>query len=172
MTRWVALLRGINVGGSGKMPMARLREIASEIGFTEVQTYIQSGNLVFSAKGTAEALAARIDAALAETVGHKADAVVRSAADWKKDMAGNPFPTESATDPGRVFLVLGRTKPDAGTIEKLRAKATLGERVEPAGDGLWVHYPQGAGKSKIGSFAGATARNWRTVQAIDAMLAG
>lgn len=170
MKRWVALLRSINVGGTGKLPMVQLREIAAGIGLADVQTYIQSGNLVFSAEGTAAGLADRIDAAIADAIGHKACAVVRSAADWKKDLAGNPFAAESAADPGKVFLVLGRDKLDAATIAKLRAKARLGERVEPAGDGLWVHYPEGAGKSKLGSFAGATARNWRTVQAIDAML--
>ena len=92
MTRFVALLRGINVGGHRKVPMARLREVLGEAGFADVATYLQSGNAVVTAPDTdPQAVASHIEQAIAAAFGFDVDVLVRSGAELDAVIAANPF---------------------------------------------------------------------------------
>ncbi len=177
--RWISLLRGVNVGGHRKVPMADLRDVARGLGWGDAATYIQSGNLVFSARGKAESIAARLEEAIAERFGFQVDVVVRSAEQWAGYAGNNPFPEASSREPNRVFLVLGRESPDPKRGAALRERATGGEAIEFAGDAVWIHYAAGMGKTQIQSALidrllgmPTTARNWRTVLALRGLVAG
>lgn len=169
MGRMVALLRAVNVGGR-KLPMADLRALCAELGWQDVATYIQSGNLVFTANGKPDALEKKLEDAVARRFGFDSPVIVRTAKDWAQYPAGNPFPKAAADEPNRLMLLLSKRPPAAGAEEAIQARAVAGERVERAGDALWFYYPDGAGTSKltpslidraIGS--PGTARNYRTV---------
>ena len=177
MGRMVALLRAVNVGGR-KLPMAELRVLCGELGWTDVATYIQSGNVVFTAPGKPEAIEVALEAALAKQYGMDVPVIVRSKAEWAKYQAENPFPQEAKDEPARLMLVVTKRPPAAGAAEAIEARATEGERVRRAGDVLWFHFPNGAGASKltpslvdraIGS--PGTARNYNTVMKLKEMLA-
>ena len=177
MTRFVALLRAVNVGGR-TLPMAALRELCEGLGWEKVETYIQSGNVVFEAKGQTAALETALERAIAKRFGFEAPAMIRTAAEWRTLLAANPFPKESAAEPNRVFLGVPKGAVTAGTAERIAAKAAAGERVRAAGGALWFHYPNGAGTSKltpalIDRAAGCpvTARNWRTATKLEEMVA-
>ena len=169
MARLIALLRAVNVGGR-KLPMADLRALAGELGWEEVETFIQSGNLVFDAPGTAEALEARLEEALTERFGFHSDVMVRSAAQWAKLMAANPFGEASVAEPNRVLVGIPKSRLSSGAADAIGARASAGERVEEAGGALWFHYAAGVGTSKItpslidrAAGSPVTARNWRTM---------
>jgi uncharacterized protein (DUF1697 family) len=180
--RYVALLRGINVGGRNKVAMADLRQVAESLGHTEVAAYIQSGNLVFtsdddSANGLAEALEQEIARSLAV----RPAVVVLSRADLAQVIADNPFPGES--NPKCLHAVFRREALTAEAVEaiasaeqKARAKGSPDE-VIVVGRTLFLRTPDGLGRSelaaqlaRVGSQAAGTARNWSTVNRLLAML--
>lgn len=170
MTTFISLLRGINVGGHRKLPMADLRGLCGELGFAAVQTYIQSGNVVFTANGAADAIEAALEQGIVRVFGFHVDVVVRTAAQWATIVAGNPLRATAETEADHVLLGVSKRPPQAEVVETLRARATAGERVEAAGEVLWFHYPSGMGRSKwtpalLDRLVGSplTARNWRTV---------
>jgi len=168
---YVALLRGVNVGGRAIVPMAALRDLAAGLGLDDPQTVLQSGNLVFRATATRPAaLERRLEEAIAARLGLDTDVIVRDAGAWRGIIDGNPFPDEAKADPSHLLvMVLGRpaTTSDAGAA---RASIKGRERVEAAGGALYLVYPDGIGRSR---FTGAviekaigsrgTARNWNTV---------
>jgi uncharacterized protein (DUF1697 family) len=176
MGRMVALLRAVNVGGR-KLPMAELRALCAELGWQDVATYIQSGNVVFTASGKPDALEKELEIAIAKRFGFESPVVVRTAAQWAGYPPANPFPKAAADEPNRLMLLLSKRPPAKGAEEVIQARAVAGEQVRRAGDALWFHYPEGAGTSKltpslidraVGS--PATARNYRTVVTLLDML--
>lgn len=176
MARWIALLRGINVGGHRKVPMTELRALAAGIGWRNVETYIQSGNLVFAAAGDAHVLAAKLERAIERRFGFAIDVVVRSAVQWARLTAGNPFRVEMEKAPDRVMLLLTKRSPVAGGVAALAQRAAAGEQVAAVGEAVWIHCPEGMGRSKLTPAlldrllgSPATARNWRTVVALKEM---
>ena len=178
MGKFVALLRGINVGGHCKLPMAKLRPLCETLGWKQVATYILSGNVVFAASGATAALEAKLEKALESEFGFKPAVIIRSAAHWNALAGANPFPKESGDEPNRVLIGLSKDKPKSGAAEALQERAAAGERVRQTGDALWFHYPKGVGTSKltpalIDRLAGSplTARNWRTFLKLQEMLA-
>ena len=178
MGRFVALLRGINVGGHNKVPMADLRVLAEGLGWSGVATYIQSGNLVFEAAGKAEALETDLEAAIAERFGIEVAVIVRAASRWSGYVAGNPFPAAAEAEPNRLMLCLAKKTPLEDCGAALQEKARDGEAVRLVGETLWIHYPAGAGQTRlspalIDRLAGSpvTARNYRTALKLEAMLA-
>lgn len=173
---FIALLRGINVGGHNKLPMAELRTLCDSLGWTDVQTYIQSGNLLFRAAGKPAALEDALQTAIAERFELDIATLVRHADEWPLLMAANPFPDASDVEPDRVMLALSRQPPRDDALERLRARAVRGERVGLSGGALWVHFPEGAGTSKItptlldrAAGSPVTLRNWRTVMKLAEM---
>jgi len=171
---FIALLRGINVGGHNKVPMAELRALAEELGWAEVRSYVQSGNLVFEAEGEPASLEAELERAIERTFELSIAVIVRAAADWPAYVAGNPFPGASESAPNAVMLALSKAPPKSGAVEGLLERAAGGERVERVGDALWIHYAGGSGRSKLSPAlldrlvgSPVTTRNWRTVLKLD-----
>lgn len=169
-TTYIALLRGINVSGRNKIPMAELRSLAEGLGWMDIASYIQSGNLIFRANGAPESLEAELERAIERKFDLSIPVIVRSAAEWAEYVKSNPLPGPSGSEPNRVMLALSKAAPKADTVDGLRARAGSGEDVVRVGDALWIHFPAGSGTSKLSPalldrMAGSsvTMRNWRTV---------
>ena len=172
MDTYIALLRGINVGGNNMIKMADLARLMEANGCAGVRTYIQSGNAVFrSSSSDAERLAKKIAGAIAKLRGFEPRVLVLAAAELERAAAANPFP-EAAREPKTVhlfFLAAKPAKPDLKAIEELRTKT---ERFALKGRVFYMHTPDGLGKSKLATRAErllgveATARNWNTVMAL------
>jgi uncharacterized protein (DUF1697 family) len=176
VTRLVALLRAVNVGGR-KLPMPELRALCAELGWDEVETYIQSGNLVFAAAGEPEALEAELEKAIERRFGLDVPVVVRTKRQWTALARANPFPGAAEAEPNRLQLLVSKKPPRGDAAAKLAERADAGERAEAAGGALWLHYPQGVARSKLTPAAidraigsPATGRNYRTVSRLVEML--
>jgi len=175
----VALLRGINVGGSNKVAMADLRDVVTSLGHTGVSTYIQSGNVLFTAgEGAARAssaLAADLERAIEQAFGLRLRVVVLSRAELAQVMSDNPYRAEP--NPKYVHAMFFPAEPDQGMRESVaaaeRQAAEKGGRDEATvvGRTLFLHTPDGYGRSELavrlarsgGAGAAGTARNWATV---------
>lgn len=177
--RHIALLRGINVGGNKKVPMAALREIAAELGWKSVATYIQSGNVVFTAKGKADALAAKLERAIEAKFGFAVPVVVCDGADWLAWAKGSPFADAETARANLLHLGVSKSAPKSDAAKALAPYCTQGERVAIRGAAIWIDFANGVARSKltpavldrcVGSTV--TMRNWKSVQAIAAMLRG
>jgi uncharacterized protein (DUF1697 family) len=183
MATHVALLRGINVGGRNKVPMAELREVVAALGHTGVSTYIQSGNVLFSTGETdAGKLAAALEAAISERFGLWASVVVLSRGELAQILAGNPYQDEP--NPRLVHVVFLNAEPSRDVLDRIaaaqQAAAAKGSRdtVQAAGRALYLHTPDGFGTSELAQVLlariltpppkqkkqalAATARNWAT----------
>jgi uncharacterized protein (DUF1697 family) len=163
---YVALLRAVNVGGRS-LSMERLRALAERAGFSEVRTYIQSGNLLFSSRLAEAKVKARLEAALAAELGMPVSVLVRSAAEIAEVARKNPFPKRA---PNRVVAIfLERPAPKTALRDLV---APGGEEVRLSGREIFVHYPNGQGRSKLKLAAAAfgTARNLNTVAKLAELL--
>lgn len=172
MTTYVALLRGINVGGRNRLPMDELRELLEDLGLGEVRTYIQSGNVVFEAEDADPSrLADRVRAAIGESHGFEPRVVVRGAAEVEHAVEANPFP-EAESEPKTLHLYFLAAEPEDPDLDALEALAKESERYALQGDVVYLHAPDGVGRSKLAARAegplgvAATGRNWRTVTRI------
>ncbi|MCI4328677.1 MAG: DUF1697 domain-containing protein [Thermoplasmata archaeon] len=173
MSDAIGLLRAVNVGGQGAVPMAGLRAELTRRKFEEVRTVLQSGNLVFrEPKSPGPKVERELEDAIDE-------AFVRSAAEWAEIRRHNPFPKEAVADPGHLILVCLKTVPAAPALAALRSAIRGRETVELRGRDLYAVYPDGMGtsrltmavlESKLGTRA--TARNWNTVAKIAALSGG
>ena len=176
----VALLRGINLGGRNKVAMADLRALVTELGHADVSTYIQSGNVLFSAPGDAEAaaLALAMTEAIAAKLGVTAPVVVLTRGELAAVVAANPFPDEP--DPRRVHAVVLSEPPGPELTAKLDAAVAqsaakgFGDEIRVVDRTLYLHTPEGYGRSDLAAAlmrivsspkAGTTgtARNWATM---------
>jgi uncharacterized protein (DUF1697 family) len=175
MTTFIALLRGVNVVGRNKVPMADLRKLVERLGGDDVQTYIASGNLVFGMHGAPTAVASQLEGAIATRFKLEIPLILRSATQWAKYAPSNPFPT---AEPKKLHLCLSKAKPKKDAVAGLLERAVGGERIQLVGDALWVDYASGVGGSKVSPAlldrmvgSPVTARNWNTVQKL-AQMAG
>jgi uncharacterized protein (DUF1697 family) len=179
MTRLIALLRAVNVG-KRQLPMAELRTIATDLGFTAAATYVASGNLVFTAaEDDPVVAAARLEAEIAKRYGWKSEAILRTAHEWAAYAAGSAFPDVETERPKLLHLLLSQRPPAADAAAKLAERAVAGERIKASGDAIWIDFADGVGRSKltvpfIDKCVGSpsTARNWNTVQALDRLARG
>jgi uncharacterized protein (DUF1697 family) len=169
MTTLIALLRGINVGGNNKLPMKELSALLTEMGLRDVQTYIQSGNVVFRCDLKDKAtLAAKITAAIKAQHGFAPHILLLEAAELKKAMAGNPYP-EAESEPKSLHLFFLDEVPQQPDLKALEAIKASSERFKLAGKVFYLHAPDGVGNSKLAARAekllgvAASARNWNTV---------
>jgi uncharacterized protein (DUF1697 family) len=163
MPTHIALLRAVNVGGTGKLPMAELRALAEQLEFDNPRTYIASGNLVFESALTANKVRAKLEAALAAHLGKSIGVVVRSAAELRALLEANPFPD---APPNRVLVSLLNDPLPADWESGVRHKK--GELIVAAKRELYVHYVDGQGTSKlrIPAAEAGTARNLNTLRAL------
>lgn len=171
MTVFVALLRGINVGGKHSLPMQALRDMLGSLGCEDVKTYIQSGNAVFRASNDRDQLAADIKAAIDKQFGFAPIVHLLTFAEFELVLASNPFP--DAVEPPKClhvsFLLTSPENPDLDTLEALRSPT---ERFELGANAFYLHAPDGIARSKLAAKADkclgvqTTSRNWRTVSKI------
>lgn len=172
MKTWIALFRGINVGGNRVLPMKSLVATLESIGCADVRTYVQSGNAVFhSAAAQAERLAASIRRAVGERHGFEPGVLVLTPAELQRALADNPFP-QAAAEPNSVHLFFLAEAPRHPDLEALDAAKAAREAFALAGKVFYLHTPDGFGKSKLAARVErclgveATARNLRTVSAL------
>jgi uncharacterized protein (DUF1697 family) len=162
---WVALLRGINVGGKNKVPMAELRRLFEETGCGSVSSYIQSGNVLFTYESPDRAaLARQLERAVEESFGVANPIVLRTFAELGRIVRGHPFGADSSQT-YVAFLV--REPEDAHVLESLDVAP---DRFEVVGDDVYLYYPNGVTGARLGGAVlerrlgvAATLRNWRTV---------
>lgn len=174
MEKMIILLRAVNVGGR-KLPMAALRDLCRNDGIADIETYIQSGNLVFSASSAAAA-ENQIEALIEKNFGFKSEAIARTGKQWAVYARGSPF--ADADERGNlVHLGLAKERIAGDVVEKLRPKAIHGEEIVLRGDALWIDFRNGVGESKlmpnfINKCVGSpvTMRNWRTVRKLAEMV--
>ncbi|MGI3171545.1 DUF1697 domain-containing protein [Pseudooceanicola sp. C21-150M6] len=169
--RWIVLLRGVNVGGHGKLPMKPLKSALETAGAQDVATYIQSGNLVFTHDlDNARNLADWTSDLIAAEFGHRPPALALTAEALRNVIAANPFP--QAAEPKFMTFHLFDGTVDMTRLTAIRTNAYDGEEIAP-GDGCLYHWPpRGIGKSKIAQKIPAaisgvtTARNLNTLRAV------
>jgi uncharacterized protein (DUF1697 family) len=170
MKTWVALLRGVNVGGRNTVPMGELRSSLSSLGLRDVVTYIQSGNVVFrSPTGDARGIAADIEQRVAEAFGIKVTVMLRTPAELKTVARSNPFLAREA-DLSKLHVVFLRERAEANAVAGLDPERSPPDEFGVRGREIYLHLPNGSGRSKltIDYFerrlgVAATARNWNTL---------
>jgi uncharacterized protein (DUF1697 family) len=175
MPTYIALLRGINVGRN-ILKMERLRALCQELGMSNVRTYVQSGNVVFQAKGSAAEWTAELERKLVGETRLPVWVTLRTAAELAVVLAGNPFLEEKGVDRARLavaFLQQALSKTDLEALHLLKGKS---ERFHCVGKEIYLHCPQGFADSKLYSPDKAlsqrtTTRNWNTVKKLCEMSA-
>ncbi len=170
MAIFIALLRAINVGGTGMLPMKELSAMCEDLGFQKVSTYIQSGNVVFEAPLSEDKIQAGLERVLTQKMGKKADVIVRSASELNSILEANPFP---AAPPAKVAVVFLSNPVPKGLLDNLAAPG--GEEVSLGNREIYIHYPEGMGRSKLklpSTLGVATVRNINTVAKLAAMSKG
>ncbi len=169
LATYVALLRGINVGGRTRVSMADLRTLFLALGSEDVATYVQSGNVLFKAPLASPAeLAPPIDEEIRRRLGLNVRVVVRTAAQLAQVVAGNPFAADGI-DPGKLHVAFLAESPDRARVRALEAKPVERDELRVVGQHVYLHYPSGYGKTKLTNAylekqlgVAATTRNWRT----------
>jgi uncharacterized protein (DUF1697 family) len=166
MTTFVALLRAINVGGTGKLPMAELVQICEGLGFSAVKTYIQSGNVVFRSRAGEGKVKAALHKALADRLGKPVGVLLRRPEDLERVLADNPF---ADAPPNKVIVVFLDAAPKASAIAEIDPPG--GEELALRGRELFIHYPDGQGRSKlkVPLAREGTGRNLNTIAKLVAM---
>ena len=167
--RYVALLRGVNVGGKNRLPMANLRDIFTEAGCTGVKTYIQSGNVVFeAAQNLAERVPEIVTLAIRRWFGYETAVVIRSSEELRHVVASNPFDTTG--DPRFLHVAFLGEAPSAEAVSRLDPQRSPPDAFAVRGRNVHLHYPNGVARSKLtNEYLAAqlrttsTMRNWRTV---------
>ena len=177
--RYVSWLHAVNLGSHNKVPMAWLREAAEGDGFTDVASYLQSGNLVLSAatKDAAE-VSKRVSALIKAERGLDVVVTTRTRAEIARVVKRNPM-SEHVDEPAKLQISFLTGKPDAKAVAALDRDAFAPERFEIDGREIYLWFPNGAGRSKLATFpwlkrvgVAGTARNWRTVLAVLDLLDG
>jgi len=180
MNTYIALLRGINVGGHNQVAMADLRDLLTQLGFADVRSLLQSGNLIFGAtRRTAAQLERLLETEAAKRLGLQTDFFIRTAKEWDSVVANNPFQKEAARDPGHLVVMFLKEAPSASAVKALQQAITGREIVRAAGKHLYITYPDGIGRSRLTNAVidkqletRGTGRNWNTVLKLAALAAG
>jgi uncharacterized protein (DUF1697 family) len=169
VSRYVALIRGINVTGNNLIKMERLRALFERCGCTNVRTYIQSGNVVFDSKKTASRCVQSIEEFLADELGKSIAVHVRTSAELGAIVAANPFAKEKNIEPARLAVSFLSGPPARERLATLKAVESGRDRFVARGNEIYVHCPDGFGRSKLAAALDrvlstkSTSRNWNTV---------
>jgi uncharacterized protein (DUF1697 family) len=168
MPAYIALLRAVNVGGTGKLPMSELQSICEAARFTKVKTYIASGNVVFVSRNSEAQVKKILEAALAEYAGKPVGVLVRTAEEMAAVVAANPFPDAA---PNRTLAIFLDGAPPADALEA--ATGIREERMALGKREIYVHYGEGMADSKlkIPAAKSGTGRNLNTITKLAAMAA-
>ena len=170
MTTFVALLRAVNVSGKNKLSMSALRASLEGIGYRDVSTYIQSGNVVFkSTERKADVVAARVEAAIAADFGAAVEVVIRSGRELTAVIDANPY-VGRVPDVTKLHVLFLDRKPDGAALKALDQKRFAPDEFSAGAREVYLHCPDGVGRSKLVVAIGpklapavATMRNWNTV---------
>jgi uncharacterized protein (DUF1697 family) len=165
---FVALLRAVNVGGTGKLPMSELKAMCEELGFGNVRTYIASGNVVFATRKSEAAIKSALEQRLEVYAGKVVGVLVRSAQEMAEIAAKNPFPKAA---PNRTMALFLDRAPPADTLSTVRGRKN--EEIVLGRREIYIHYGEGMAKSKlvIPAAKSGTARNMNTVAVLAKMAA-
>lgn len=168
MTVYVALLRAVNVGGTGKLPMEQLRAMCGGLGYRDVRTYIASGNVVFESDRDEAAVKVELEKALEAYAGKPVGVLVRSGDELAAVLAANPFPSAA---PNRTVAIFLDAAPPEGWEKGVAGRAS--EEIAAGARELYVHYGDGMGQSKlrVAAAVSGTARNMNTIAKLAAMAA-
>ncbi len=164
MPTQVALLRGVNVGGRNAVPMAALRDCFTALGHTDVETYIQSGNVVFTSR--AKVMPRSLEQAIERQFGFPVPVVVRTPAQLTAVLDANPFP---GADPSKLHVGFLVRRPTPSEVAGVDAARYLPEELTVVGTEIYFLLPNGMGNAKLPPYVGrrlgiaTTARNWSTV---------
>lgn len=178
MSTFVGLLRAVNVASHHVVAMSDLRAFLGDVGLTDARTVLQSGNFVADTRARdATALERMLEHECARRLKIKTNFFLRTPQEWNAVVAGNPFPSEAARDPGRLAVIFLKSAPDRAHVTRLERAITGREVVRPLGRHLVAYYPDGQGRSKLNAAlierhleSPGTARNWNTVLRLKAML--
>ena len=170
MHTYISILRGINVSGQKLIRMEALREMYEKLGFKNVRSYVQSGNVLFDHKSTDKGkLAASISSAIKKTFGFDVPVIVLTAPDLKKIIAGNPFAGDKGKDPAFLHITFLAEAPKAYDRSAMDSKKQAGEEIHYADRAIYLYCPRGYGNSKLSNNlvesrlkVTATTRNWKT----------
>ena len=176
MTVYVAMLRGVNVGGNS-LKMDWLRAACENLGCQNVRTYVQSGNIVFSSRASAGKLAQTLKATIDAQTRLPVTVVLRSAADMERIVAGNPF-LKKGIDVAKLHVTFLSKAPVSPALDRLDVLAGARDQYRLAGSEIYLHCPLNYGETRLSNAAiekvlglGATTRNWKTVTTLHAMAA-
>jgi uncharacterized protein (DUF1697 family) len=166
MTTYIALLRAVNVGGTGKLPMSDLKAMCEKAGFTQVRTYIASGNVIFDSNKSEAQVAAKLQASLNAYSGKPVGVFVRTAAEMEAVLKANPFPKAA---PNRTMAIFLDAPPSAKILATIVGQN--GEKVRLGAREIYVSYGEGMANSKLKIPAAqtGTARNMNTVAKLAAL---
>jgi uncharacterized protein (DUF1697 family) len=179
MPAYIAMLRGINVSGQKIIRMAHLRDSCAALGLRNVETYVQSGNVVFLAlKKPPSALAKRISDAILRDFGFPVPTLVKTSKELEDVIKGNPFLKERGIDPSKLHVTFLSELPAKSTLDNLAALPTKPDRFHLGRQVIYLYCPDGYGKTKLSNAAfekalavRATTRNWKTVTTLFEMAA-
>jgi len=160
MTKYVALLRAVNVGGTGKLPMTELKSMCESSGFLNARTYIASGNVVFESKLPEAAVKEKLERCMATYAGKPVEVLVRTGPQMSAVLAKNPFKSRPPNQTVAIFL---DERPPKDTLKTISGQGE--EEVALGAREIYVHYGEGMGRSKLKILAAkrGTARNMNTV---------
>ena len=177
MTIQIALLRGVNVGGHQAVAMSELRDLLTQLGFSDARSLLQSGNLIFRCDAQrAAGLEGLLEIEAEKRLGLHADFLIRSAKEWREVVARNPFRKEAERDPSHLVVMFLKSAAKATDVKAVQAAITGPEIIRADGRHLYIVYPDGIGRSRLTNVLlekkigiRGTARNWNTVLKIAAL---
>jgi len=177
MPVYVAMLRGINVGGNKSIKMDKLRASLEALGLEQVKTYIQSGNVVFkAAKVTPAAISTKIEASIPKTFGFQVSVITRTADEINEAIAGNPFLKQPGIDPEKLHIAFLSEAPAPAALKKLAGLTVAPDQSRCLGKELYLYFPNGVSGSSLWRHpldrvlsVITTTRNWKTVNTLHQM---
>jgi uncharacterized protein (DUF1697 family) len=172
VTVYAALLRGVNLGARNRVAMPALREVLEDLGYRDVATYVQSGNVVFGAPGREASVRGAVEAAMRRAFGLTIPVLLRSREQLRSTTEHNPF-LRRGVDPATLHVSFLDAKPAAARVRALGERAFAPDDVAVRGRDVYLRCPNGYGRSKLGNAfleerlgAVATTRNWKTVRTL------
>ena len=175
MPKYISFLRGINMAGHYPVKMADLSALYKSLGFNDAETYIQSGNVIFSYEGDSQTadIAGRIESAILRRFSYNVPVMIRTTEELKKILASNPFQAEHNFDPSKMIAIILYEKPGEEQLNKMKGIDYPPDKYEITGNEIFVYCPNGFGRTKLYTNffekklgVIGTARNWKTITAL------